>query len=893
MDIRGRKMKKPPACVQCRKRKIGCDRVKPICGNCMKHNKMDCFYPDVPGQYVPSSSSSSNTRQIANGPYLNSYYASSRRVSKETAALLQKNPELASLEQIREYNTRLQLLNAQNQLNNRTSAANATLNQQHTQYIPKSVPSLESKPVTSTNEFSTQLNWVQGPAIFHMLTSPYTQEEIINHEMNFLKGRLLELQDITGKKISGINLDIKQDPSPQDPSRQNQSSLSSQDQEEFLTIKKRKLSEDNTTDGEDKMVANDERKFHLNEFKDLDPQFLDMNKVFNVFNTVVTRDNSENLWLLPKNINKNSIFQIQYLIERDPFLFKFFSEFNTLIEKRFNESLQDSLANHNNAKDNNSISRLLKFPSQSVTQNLINKYLSTVTETSSILPILKPKRLLPIIEQIFPSNAMRKASSNDFETVFQIVCLNNDQLINLGFITLCLLILFESLNSTVLIPLRDDGHLQLFNILFDYLPLLKANLTMLRFEIDKRSMCNMDTLRFISLWKYYQSVITTSSSSSNTIDYDEDMHMACLLSLNHETQNQSHILVWNFIFKNYCWRHLFLGELPLLISEPFTNSTPIIDPLLNNDFELIDFEVNLMKYLQSKDQRLSIDKIVQLIKVIKTKNIEVSQRCLTTSSIINNIMDSLIYRNSMLYLNFYLLLQFETLKSCEKFNEILDDFLELLRETLFFVFSNLANIKFAGHEFTFINKSIAVLQTLVLMLLALYQRSFESSEAVNNEKENYTDQTDSNHSNNDNNKRIKNKNVIHLIINKIAMLLNDYTKNCKKQNRLIENLITKIEIISKYIKKLEESKTLPVTNSNNSTNNGFSNISTDQLIKINHELNKISESLIKTDFYEQRKNNKVFNGGTGTTTTVDNEANLENFGLTKENFSEIFEAIRS
>lgn len=169
MDIRGRKMKKPPACVQCRKRKIGCDRVKPICGNCMKHNKMDCFYPDVPGQYVPSSSSSSNTRQVANGPYLNSYYAS-RRVSKETAALLQKNPELASLEQIREYNTRLQLLNAQNQLNNRSSAANATLNQQHTQYIPKSVPSLESKPVTSANESSTPLNWVQGPAIFHMLT---------------------------------------------------------------------------------------------------------------------------------------------------------------------------------------------------------------------------------------------------------------------------------------------------------------------------------------------------------------------------------------------------------------------------------------------------------------------------------------------------------------------------------------------------------------------------------------------------------------------------------------------------------------------------------------------------------------------------------------------------
>ncbi|CAI4058817.1 Rsc3p SKDI_04G5140 [Saccharomyces kudriavzevii IFO 1802] len=889
MDIRGRKMKKPPACVQCRKRKIGCDRVKPICGNCMKHNKMDCFYPDVPGQYVPSSSSSSNTRQVANGPYLNSYYASSRRISKETAALLQKNPELASLEQIREYNTRLQLLNAQNQLNNRTSAANATLNQQNTQYIPKSVPSLESKPVTSANEFSTPLNWVQGPAIFHMLTSPYTQDEIINHEMNFLKSRLLELQEITGKKITGVNLDLKQDSSPQI-----QSSQSNRSQEEFLTVKKRKLSEGDTTDEEGKTATNNERRSYLNEFKDLDPQFLDTNKVFNVFNCPITENDSNRLWLLPKNINKSSIFQTQYLIERDPFLFKFFNELNTLIEKHFNESLHDLLAKHNNTQhSNSSISQLLKFPSQSVTQNLISKYLSTITETNSILPILKPKRLLPIVEQLFPSNTVNKPNSNELETVFQVVNMSNDQLISLGFITLCLLVLFESLNSTVLIPLRDDGHLQLFNVLFNNLPSLKSNLATLRFEMDKRSMCNIDTLRFISLWKYYQFVMTPSSSSSVVIDYDEDMHMACLLSLNHETQNQSHILIWNFIFKNYCWRHLFLGQLPLLMSEPFTNSTPIVDPLLNNDFELIDFEVNLMKYLQSKDQQLSIGKIIQLIKLLKTKNVEVSQRCLTTSSIINNIMDSLIYRNSMLYLNFYLLLQFETLSDYTKFNEILNDFLELSRETLFFVFSNLANIKFAGHEFTFINKSIALLQTLVLMLLALYQRSFESTQKTDGENVSHIDQPESSHSNNDNNKRIKNKNVIRLIINKIAMLLNDYTKNCKKQNRLIENLIIKIKIISKYIKNLEETKVPSVSDSNHVTNNGFTGISTDQLVKLNHELNKISESLIKTDFYEQRKKSTLSNGVTGITAAADNDLNLGNLGLTKENFSEIFEAIRS
>lgn len=53
-----RKVRKPPACTQCRKRKIGCDRAKPICGNCVKYNKPDCFYPDGPGKMVAVPSAS-------------------------------------------------------------------------------------------------------------------------------------------------------------------------------------------------------------------------------------------------------------------------------------------------------------------------------------------------------------------------------------------------------------------------------------------------------------------------------------------------------------------------------------------------------------------------------------------------------------------------------------------------------------------------------------------------------------------------------------------------------------------------------------------------------------------------------------------------------------------
>ncbi|SCV17527.1 uncharacterized protein CGFF_05090 [Nakaseomyces glabratus] len=58
MDIRGRKMKKPPACAQCRRRKVGCDRVRPVCGNCARAGKGDCFYPDVPGQYIQNNGGS-------------------------------------------------------------------------------------------------------------------------------------------------------------------------------------------------------------------------------------------------------------------------------------------------------------------------------------------------------------------------------------------------------------------------------------------------------------------------------------------------------------------------------------------------------------------------------------------------------------------------------------------------------------------------------------------------------------------------------------------------------------------------------------------------------------------------------------------------------------------
>lgn len=38
--------KRAPACAQCRRRKIGCDRLKPSCTSCIKFHKERCIYPD-------------------------------------------------------------------------------------------------------------------------------------------------------------------------------------------------------------------------------------------------------------------------------------------------------------------------------------------------------------------------------------------------------------------------------------------------------------------------------------------------------------------------------------------------------------------------------------------------------------------------------------------------------------------------------------------------------------------------------------------------------------------------------------------------------------------------------------------------------------------------------
>lgn len=512
MDIRGRKMRKPPACVQCRKRKIGCDRVKPICGNCRKTNKGDCFFPDIPGRYVPAHSKGPS--KLLSTPTPSQYSRDN------SSAILHHNPELASLEQIREYNTRLQLLNNEEMRNSPTP-------QELAQFIPRSVPGLEGKAVSSVNDNALDLNWIQGPAIFDQMTTPYTQEEVVMKEIDFLKSRLLELEEITGKKIPELNLSWK------DISKYHGFNDEDDTNEELNNQKKRKFDEQQEEDENDDLELNTLYE-KIDEFRDLDPEFLDFNQVFSIFE----KDPNNNCSFPDK---PNAIFTSNFLVNRDFFLQQFYDVFNSIVSNKFKERKEEwEQKLHTLSSISLKTEDQLKFPTRDWTIQLINRYTSTVIESISLIPILNQNALLSYVEEAFANGS-----------VFVTDKLELDVLLKLGELTILLLLTYESLVDTVLISFQDS-QVQEFKQLKSFVPTLISNLQAIKIEIQKRSISSksVEVLNFYALAKFYQSVTSYDLANiNNMVDFDEDVHLAFQLSLNHENKDEHSIMIWNFIYK--------------------------------------------------------------------------------------------------------------------------------------------------------------------------------------------------------------------------------------------------------------------------------------------------------------------------------------------------------
>ena len=868
MDIRGRKMRKPPACVQCRKRKIGCDRVKPICGNCNKAGKNDCFYPDVPGRYVPSSSTYTSNKNKVNhiekpvGNLISHY--NSIPHSKDATSILQHNPELASLEQIREYNTRLQLLNQdQSRASSSTPASSA-------QFIPRASGSFENKPVSSANESAARLNWVQGPAIFDQMTAPYTQEEVLLKEMNFLRKRLLELQEITGKKVQGVDLSY-------DASLDKSEDYFTTGRNRTRSNMKGKSDDKDVKDG----ISQADLNFSeiLNEFKDLDPQFLDYTKVFSIFG-------SPNLPLDDFNDTPNAIFTNNFLTLRDNFSYNFKKIFLDILKNNFETELtkfkKQKIVNSTieliegplQGKDNQLI-----FPPREITQELITRFISISKEIPILIPVLQTRQLFAIVDQHF-NNA----------PIYDPTQLTVNQLISFGQLSFCLLFTYESLTSSVLIILKDE-QMAAFNELIKFLPQLSKNINSVRAELYKRkgALQKVETLRFLALYKIYQTITTLSSTGfdkiNDFVDFDEDVHLALHLGINDEQKDETNMQVWNFIYKSYCWRHYFKGEVPIMMIGDKLNTAPIVDTLLSSDFSFLTYQTEMLQYLQSKDQILSLEKVIRIKDVFKSKFDAQTKRCGlsgSTSIAVNNVIDTIIYRKAILYITYYLLLQYEVLKDTERFIEIYKELLQLIQDTIFYIFSNLANKDMAGYEFLYVNKLFVTLKLICTLVVALQQRNkyaFTKSIKENKEKESKASDSQAE--------------LFTTILRKLLMLLEDYTKNCKVTGTVLNSTIVQIQTSITFISLGDKPTLVQSVETDMNTKkgailqesqknldrvaNGFESLAVDDFTRFNNTLKNISESLIVTDFYVKR--------------APFDSPSPETLGVTSETFEKIFNSM--
>lgn len=931
MDIRGRKMKKPPACVQCRRRKVGCDRVKPVCGNCRKNTKNTepCFYPAIPGQFTPSHSGSSSHTKKDN---LNQ---SIQFIQQRESMVFspQYNPELASLEQIREYNTRLQLLNNNNNSNAINDGPSQNINAKFMPRTKNLTKFFENKKVSSANKKNDdeQLNWIQGPAIFNLNNEIYNKDKNLINEMDFLKLRLLELQDITGIKAStklnidnttsnnndndyNINLNLQDNPfrnilkkkikkrksiekaNLKNKHRRSKIDSNDKDNEEDIAVGDADPEEEDDDNVENNAQDNNKNQHHhhhhdedidedttnalddnsiigdddLSKFLVMDPDFINSNEIFDILNPAYEFKSEF------KNYKSNNLFDLKFLVKRDPYLFNYYENLNNIIMKNF--EIQYARVNDEklNAvlRENHKFDYLnLSFPSRSITLKILKIFVTTISESNNLIPISKPTDFFLFIEQLFGK-----------EPIFQISKLNLNQIIILGNISIFCLLTFESLNSTVLIPLKDEIS-EIYVQLKNWQDQLNWNLHLVTLEINKKNSIistnlttgsNLEILKFFSLLKFYKSI---RSSFYNNPDLDEDIHLARKFAINMENKNQFSILLWNFIYKNYSWRHFFKGEIPSLTLTTQLNSNFIIDPLLNMDYQILQFQNEFLMLLHTNDHLLSLKQVEKFRKIYKEKMNESKNNKLSTlSSTIHSIVDALIYRNSMLFWNYFLLLQYEKTDNLEAFNEIYKEYLQLIQETLFYVFSNLASLKFAGYEFIFANKSFLTLSNTTQIILALYSRCHL---IVKDYKHDYNNP---NNTLNDNFKFqvLQQSKFLTLLLQKILMLLNDYSKNCKMISPLLRNLCTRITTQLEFIELCESNNEfsssiyqfLPEGHKN-----AFEKMDISFLVRYVSKLRIISESLIKTDFYQRREPYRA--------------SNISTMGVTKDTFRDVYSSYYS
>ncbi|EDO14915.1 hypothetical protein Kpol_1005p2 [Vanderwaltozyma polyspora DSM 70294] len=834
MDIKGRKMKKPPACVQCRRRKIGCDRIKPICGNCMKSGKGDCFFPDIPGQYVTSNIGSKDFDNLgsSNGNLMNLplQHTISHR-SRDTAQLLQHNPELASMEQIREYNTRLQLMNAQERRSTPISMESA-------KFIPRTATKFENKPVTSANSSNLNLNWVQGPAIFELINTQYSEKDLIQRELKFIKVRLSELQEITGKKIE---VDLSADEKDKRKS----------DATEDIPVQK-KIRLSSKSDGAS--AADD-----INEF---DTEILDPKLEFSIFNyndndTTTAQQNSNILSSAKFSDVPNYLFDIRFLVKRDKFLEHYYKKLDMVISEKF----IDNLTQWNQSNSNKNLvlksQQVIKFPSRVFSKDVMDHFSKTMKKTDfNITPLENFDDIYELIDKLFGR-----------EPEFNPNSLNITSLTLLGKLSVILLLVHSSLSNSVSKPMGEQASSMLLQ-LNEWYSNLKCNLFLIKNALVLKygSPQSLEALSFFSLYKYQQSIAT---DINEFIDGDDDIHIARNLSINYETEDKSLVLLWNFIFRSYAWRHLYKGEIPALIMGNEFRTSIIKDRVLADGIELLSSEKDLVNYLHKKNDILSLKKVESLKEKVMSSFSDLTQKQKFHSIFLGFILQSFIYRNFNVIFGFLFINAYEQLKEADIYASSYLQFLELVKESLLFITNSFSDVSISGLEFLFAKMGFSLIDNICNFLLSLYQRCFFSFSLQSTNNDAIHEMTKQNIS-----EQLK---TIITILKKVRKLLQDRVNDSKIVNPLLGRSLVRLTTMIEYIKLCDQESEAQIAINKHLQFGGssaFDNMKEANLVKGLKILEDMSVSLIKKDSFDEENSYRTVSPNT--------------LGITHENFVRIY-----
>ncbi|CCK68908.1 uncharacterized protein KNAG_0B04730 [Huiozyma naganishii CBS 8797] len=568
---------------------------------------------------------------------------------------------------------------------------------------------------------------------FDLMTSSYTQEQVILKEMEFLEEKFLHLREYKRKYMDHKNDTIEEQKQSREGTDKNSINAAGRDPPDMRDesyLKRLKLNSAKLYNA----VNGNQQQEPASDFPLLKPRSSDIvsSTGFHIEDT------------------PNQLFSRQFLIIRDGFLMKFYRDLNDIVKSRFGESLREVKREKMSQRVEFSADLThLKLVKPETTKQSLEYLFTRLPELPNIIPSLDQSldRLMAMVDDIFtPENL----SKTDFSTGQ----LSGRQLYSVGILSLFMLIFHASV-------VCDGGNGSeiagaVFTVVDAHINQLKATVFIVAQDFNTQC-ASRDVeklhlkLQFCSILKYYLGHIAASDERLNAlfrIDCDEDIYLYTENSIDRlVTGDEKLIQLWNFVVKNYIYKKLFRGEIPELVSKEAFKRMIIKDSSLLRDSPLVDTELKLIDYLHTNEieddslhsatapgsdpySKITIKQTLRLLDQLQ-KHYEATQTGqsedgLKGSTLVTTAINSQIYFKIVLLTKFYILLQYERDGNFSAFQDSFLSYVVLIKTIILSQLDHLNlnndNSDLAGYEFLLRGRSLSLISDCLEIMFSVYER---------------------------------------------------------------------------------------------------------------------------------------------------------------------------